>query len=215
VADKIAENMEQKGEVGNPSKLVVDGFEIVDGDDERVQYRGPWLPSFLLPSKLLPSAGTKLYFDGSELYVEQTDAAGPLLAASLIQVGSVPWLLALAALAFVAFVTVARWGARRFLRNYFALSTQAFARGVPYPMQLLAVETEFVCCKMRLHNSVCPRNLQEIELGGQRPFTAYQDRYAKRFTFCRSLIVSLTSSCFAAQVFQHFPNIVRRFEVIS
>ena len=122
VADKIAESLEQKGEVGNPSKLVVDGFEIVNADDEKVQYRGPWLPSFLPAGKLLPSAGTKLYLDSSELYIEQTDTAGPLLATSLIQVGSVPWLLTLAALAFLTFVAAGRWGARRFLRNYFSLS---------------------------------------------------------------------------------------------
>lgn len=122
VADKIAQNLEEKREVGSPSKLVVDGFEIVDSDEERVLYRGPWVPSFLPPSKLLPSAGSKLYLDGSEVYVSQTDMAGPLLATSLIQVGSLAWLLTLAALAFFAFVAAARWGARRFLRNYFAIS---------------------------------------------------------------------------------------------
>jgi predicted HTH transcriptional regulator len=37
-------------------------------------------------------------------------------------VGSVPWLFALAVLAFLASVWAVRWGARRFLRNFFALS---------------------------------------------------------------------------------------------
>jgi hypothetical protein len=61
--------------------------------------------------------------DGSEVYVIQTDASGPVSATSLIDVGSIAWLLTLAALAFFVFVSAARWGARRFLGNYFAISS--------------------------------------------------------------------------------------------
>jgi hypothetical protein len=113
VVDKIAENLQQKGEVGSPSKLGVDGFEIVASDDESALYRGPWVPSFLPRNKRPPSAGTRLYLDGLEVYVDQTDMAGPLRATSLVQVGSVPWLFALAVLAFLASVWAVRWGARK------------------------------------------------------------------------------------------------------
>ena len=123
VADKIAEGLGKEGQVGSPSKLPVDGFEVVDSDDGNVIYRGPWVPSFLPKGKLLPSGGTKLYLDGSEVYVVQADVSGPIYATSLIHVGSIPWLVALAACAFLALAFAARWGARRFLRNYFAIST--------------------------------------------------------------------------------------------
>jgi hypothetical protein len=91
--------------------------------DSRLSTLPPWVPSFLPASKTLPKAGTSLYFDHSELSFIQTDIKRPVEATSLVPIGSFSRLLAVPILAFLAFTLAARWIARRFLRNYFALSS--------------------------------------------------------------------------------------------
>jgi len=127
-ADRIADNLQRNIKVGSPQRLSADGFVVTYSDTGQVVYRGLWLPAFIPQGRPLPKPGTRLYVDpSSELYIVRTDAdtGNRLLSTSIIHVGSLRWLAILAALIFLFASLTARWLARRFLRNYFALSSAA------------------------------------------------------------------------------------------
>jgi hypothetical protein len=64
-----------------------------------------------------------LYVHDGSLYILETDVnnGGRLLAASLVTIGSLSWLAALCAVAFLGMSVLARALGRRYLRRYFAL----------------------------------------------------------------------------------------------
>lgn len=98
-----------------------DGFEVVEGDTQRVVDWGPWLPIYLPSRVTVPAPGCRPYILSGDLYFVQTDAKGRLTAISLVSVGGLSWLAILAGFAFLSTSAVARLIARGYLRTYFAL----------------------------------------------------------------------------------------------
>ncbi len=121
-ADKIAENLARSPLPAISSKFSADGFAIAYADTEETVLRGPWLPAFFPESKLLPTPGIRFYVAKSELYGAESDTNGRLTVTSVIRLGDLWQLLTIASFTFFTVSVVARWLARRFLRNYFAIS---------------------------------------------------------------------------------------------
>ena len=123
-ADELGNNFAAQGAVGSGSRIGLssDGFVIVDAKTGCIRLAGPWLPGFLPPKASLPAAGYRLYIRNNNLYLLTTERQGRLLAASLIKLGSIWWLLILSAAAFLGVTVLARALSRRYLRSYFALS---------------------------------------------------------------------------------------------
>jgi hypothetical protein len=108
---------------GSRAALSIDGFQVVDDATNAVEEWGEWLPSFLPKDIHLPSTGLRPLVFNSRLYLVQsdTDAAGRLLATSLVEIGDLAWIGISCIFAFLATTIVAGGLGRRFLRNYFAI----------------------------------------------------------------------------------------------
>jgi hypothetical protein len=122
-ADELVSNFAAQGSVatGPRPELSSDGFVIVDAKTGRLRLAGPWLPAFLPANARLPSAGYRLYARDNNLYLLVTERRGRLLAASLVKLGGIWWLLILCAAAFLGMAFLARALSGRYLRRYFAL----------------------------------------------------------------------------------------------
>jgi hypothetical protein len=124
-ADKLATYIQTQKPLalGTRPALSSDGFVIVDANTKRVEVSGPWLPAIMPDEVKLPPSGYQLYVHDGSLYILETDInnKGPLLAASLVTIGSLWWLATLCAVAFAGMSVLARALGRRYLRRYFAL----------------------------------------------------------------------------------------------
>ena len=107
---------------GSSQKLAADGFAVLDAKTGEVLRWGPWIPMFLAKDARIPIPGRHLYYWNGQLYVVQTTENGGLMAVSLVSLGDVWWLGALAVLGFMITAAIARILSRRFLRNYFAVT---------------------------------------------------------------------------------------------
>lgn len=123
-ADKLAENPQAltRG-ARSPLRLMADGFAVLDASTGAVVTWGPWLPMFLPKDKLLPTAGHQLDLANGELYIVQTDANERLIATSLVPIMNLRWFTVVAIMAFLVMGIIARTLSRRFLRNYFAVTS--------------------------------------------------------------------------------------------
>lgn len=106
-------------------KLEADGFAVLDGSTGKVLKWGSWLPIFLSPtaSASLPMRHFLPYVRGSILYAVLTDASQGLIAVSLVRAGNIWWLATLGVLECAIAVGIARSLSRRFLNNYFAMTS--------------------------------------------------------------------------------------------
>lgn len=104
-------------------KLSADGYLVVVADTGKVVVWGPPVPSFLPPDRPLPSAGSYPYLNQGKLYIVTAYRGGRFMAVSLVQVGSIRWLAALAMVVFLLTSAITRILSRRFLRNYFAVTS--------------------------------------------------------------------------------------------
>jgi hypothetical protein len=123
-AEKLADNPQAltRG-ARSPLRLKADGYAILDANTGEVVTWGPWVPMFLPINKKLVAAGRQLYATNSDLYIVQTDVDGRLIATSLVPVINLWWFAAVAVLSFFATSMIARTLSRRFLRNYFAVTS--------------------------------------------------------------------------------------------
>jgi hypothetical protein len=108
---------------GGRSAALADGFAVVETSTRQVVKWGPWLPEFLPEGMPLPTPGWHAYVYDGDLYVLQTDTNGRVLASSMIQVGSLWWILGSCGIAFLVTSLVGHTLAGRFLRRYFATAS--------------------------------------------------------------------------------------------
>jgi len=123
-ANKIAESLRNKRVrvFGGRSSPSVDGFLIVNAETHQVINWGPWLPAFLGKEAHFPTPGFLPYVSEGQLYIVRTDARGPLLATSLVPLGSLWWLTGTFGFAFLSLSLVTEALSMRFLRGYFAMT---------------------------------------------------------------------------------------------
>jgi hypothetical protein len=124
-ADKLATYDQANKELalGSRPELSSDGFVIVDANTKQLHVSGPWLPTLMPLDVNLPSPGYQFYRHHDELYVLQTASSddGRLLAASLVPVGNLWWLVLVCTTVFLVMSELGRALSRRYLRRYFAL----------------------------------------------------------------------------------------------
>jgi hypothetical protein len=124
-ADKLATYDQNNNQLklGPRPALSSDGFVIVDASTNQVVISGPWVPAYMPLDISFPSPGYRFYRHRGQLYVLHTAMSddGRLLAASLVPIGNLWWLLLVCASVFLSMSVLARALSRRYLRRYFAL----------------------------------------------------------------------------------------------
>jgi hypothetical protein len=108
---------------GSGQRLAADGFAIVDSKTGEIVRFGPWVPMFLRKDTKFPVRGRKLYVGDGQLYVVQVHDNGRFTTVSLISLGDLWSFGVLAILVFIIASAITRTLSRRFLRNYFAMTS--------------------------------------------------------------------------------------------